>query len=45
MGPLLLGILTEIFDSQRAGVSVVIVFFVIGALILHKVDEQKGIEL
>ncbi|MCP3876285.1 MAG: MFS transporter [Desulfobacteraceae bacterium] len=45
MGPLLLGILTEIFNSQRAGVSVVIAFFVIGALILNTINEQRGIEV
>lgn len=43
MGPLLLGILTEAFNSQRAGIAVIIVFFVIGGLILHHVDEQAGI--
>ncbi len=44
-GPLLLGILTHVFQSQRAGVSVVILFFVIGALILHQVDEPEGIRI
>ncbi len=44
MGPLLLGVLTKAFDSQRVGVSVVIVFFIVGGLILHRVDEQAGIE-
>ena len=41
-GPLFLGILTQIFNSQRVGVAVVAVFFVIGFLILSKVDEQAG---
>ncbi len=41
-GPLFLGILTQVFDSQRAGISVVVLFFVIGGLILSRVDEQKG---
>lgn len=43
MGPLLLGILTEAFNSQRAGVSVVVVFFIIGMLLLAVVDEKEGI--
>ena len=43
MGPLLLGVLTEAFGSQRVGVSVVVVFFIIGALILTSVDEEKGV--
>jgi len=43
LGPLLLGILTEAFNSQRAGVSVVVVFFIIGMLLLAVVDEKEGI--
>ncbi len=43
MGPLLLGILTEAFDSQRAGVAAVILFFVVGGLLLTRVDETRGI--
>ncbi|MCG8636325.1 MAG: MFS transporter [Desulfobacterales bacterium] len=42
-GPMLLGILTQAFDSQRAGISVVVLFFVIGGLILSRVDEEKGV--
>jgi len=43
MGPLLLGVLTELFQSQRAGVSVVIIFFVVGGLMLTQVNESAGI--
>jgi len=42
LGPLFLGILTQVFDSQRVGISVVALFFVIGGLILSRVDEAKG---
>jgi UMF1 family MFS transporter len=42
MGPLLLGVLTRAFDSQRAGVAVVMLFFVAGGLLLSRVDEQEG---
>lgn len=45
MGPLLLGLLTNLFESQRVGVSIVIFFFIVGALILHKVDESTGIRM
>jgi UMF1 family MFS transporter len=45
MGPLLLGIFTGIFESQRAGVATVILFFVLGGLLLLKVDEKQGIAL
>ncbi len=43
MGPMLLGFLTQVFDSQRAGVSVVVLFFIIGGLLLTRVDEKAGI--
>ncbi len=36
--------MAEVFDSQRAGVSVVLAFFVVGGLILAGVSEQRGIE-
>lgn len=39
-GPMLLGFLTQAFNSQRVGVSVVILFFVAGGLVLTRVDEQ-----
>jgi UMF1 family MFS transporter len=44
VGPMLLGILTEIFKSQRYGVSVVMLMFFIGAIILNFVDEKEGIK-
>ncbi len=43
LGPLLLGLLTELFASQRAGMAIVIVFFIIGGLLLTVVDEQEGV--
>ena len=43
MGPLLLGLATTQFGSQRAGVATVILFFVIGGVILASVNEAKGI--
>ncbi|MDD9302513.1 MAG: MFS transporter [Desulfobacter sp.] len=42
LGPLLLGVLTQAFDSQRAGIAVVVLFFIIGGIILVFVDEEKG---
>jgi UMF1 family MFS transporter len=44
LGPLLLGIFTDIFKSQRAGISVVLVFFILGGLLLVRVDEKAGIK-
>lgn len=45
LGPLLLGILTEAFQSQRAGISVVALLFAIGGWILWRVDEDEGIRV
>ncbi len=45
LGPFLLGLLVEIFGSQRAGMSVVLLFFVTGSLILASVDEEEGIRV
>lgn len=42
LGPLLLGILTGAFESQRAGVASVVLFFLVGAVILLQVDERRG---
>ncbi len=41
-GPLLLGILSDLW-GQRVGVSVVLLFFVAGGLLLMTVDEKRGI--
>jgi len=43
IGPLMLGLLTETFASQRAGVAVVLVLFAVGLLLLAAVDEQEGV--
>jgi UMF1 family MFS transporter len=42
LGPLLLGVVTKLFDSQRAGVATVIAFFAVGGVILLTVDEKRG---
>ncbi len=42
IGPFFLGILTEIFNSQRAGMSIVLVMFIVGSLLLTRVDEEEG---
>lgn len=44
LGPFLFGILTTTFGNQRAGVAVVMVFFIIGALLLSRVEEAEGIK-
>ncbi|MCD6339760.1 MAG: MFS transporter [Verrucomicrobia bacterium] len=42
-GPLVLGRLTAWFDSQRAGMASVLLFFILGALLLLRVDEAEGL--
>ncbi len=42
LGPFLLGELTRFFGSQRAGMAVVLVFFVIGLALIGRVDEARG---
>lgn len=43
LGPLLLGAVTQAFDSQRVGVATVIAFFVVGGILLATVDERRGV--
>ncbi len=42
MGPLLLSIVAEQFSSQRLGVASVLLFFVVGTVLLARVDEKEG---
>ena len=43
IGPFLLGVLTQAFNSQRAGIAVVLVLFVLGLVLLASVDEEEGV--
>ena len=43
LGPLLLGAVTQAFDSQRVGVATVIAFFVVGGILLATLDERRGV--
>ena len=42
LGPALLGVLSDLYN-QRVGVASLLVFFLLGALILWRVDEREGI--
>jgi UMF1 family MFS transporter len=44
IGPLLFGLCTDVFNTQRAGVWVVMVLFVIGGMLLLSVNEKEGKE-
>ena len=43
LGPFLLGVLTSAFGTQRAGIAIVVALFVVGYLLLLRVDEVEGI--
>ena len=43
IGPLFLGILSQVFDSQRAGVSIVVILFILGLFLLKNINEKDGI--
>ncbi len=45
LGPMLMGIITEAFQSQRIGMATVGLFFIAGSLLLRTVDERAGIRL
>ena len=42
IGPLFLGAFTQLFNSQRAGIAIVIILFSIGSLLLSRVSEDKA---
>jgi UMF1 family MFS transporter len=42
LGPLLFGLLTQVSGTQRAGLVSVLVFFLVGGLLLLRVDEEEG---
>jgi MFS transporter, UMF1 family len=43
LGPLLYGTLTSMAGTDRAGMAVTVVFFIIGGVLLLRVDEREGI--
>ncbi|HET9066544.1 MAG TPA: MFS transporter [Gemmatimonadales bacterium] len=43
MGPLLLGLASQLFDNQRAGVATVLLFLLIGLVLVSRVDERDGV--
>ncbi len=45
VGPMLFGVLTTVFQSARAGISAILVLFLIGGVLLQWVNEKEGIAL
>ena len=43
LGPLLLGLVTQMFNSQRHGIFVVVVLLLMGFLLMSRVNEKVGI--
>ena len=43
LGPLLLGVLSDVYN-QRVGIASLLIFFLIGGVLLWRLDEQEGIE-
>ena len=44
-GPLIFGLVSQLFGNSRLGIISLIIFFISGALMLTRVDEQKGIQV
>ncbi|SCA56475.1 Major facilitator superfamily MFS_1 [Candidatus Terasakiella magnetica] len=42
IGPLLVGVMTEIFASQRAGMATILIFFVIGLACMRNLPDIRG---
>ncbi len=45
VGPFLLGVLTQWTGSQRWGISVVLVMFIAGIILMIPLDEEEGIAM
>ena len=43
LGPFMLGKMTLLFDSMRAGIAVVVLLFIVGGVLLLRVDEKEGV--
>ena len=44
-GPLVFGLVSQLFGNSRLGIVSLIIFFISGALLLTRVDEKKGIQV
>jgi UMF1 family MFS transporter len=44
-GPLIFGLVSQLFGNSRLGIISLIFFFISGALLLTRVDEEKGIQV
>lgn len=44
LGPMMLGVIVDVFENQRVGMATVLLFFIAGGLLLWTVDEARGID-
>ena len=44
-GPFIFGLVSQLFSNSRLGIVSLIIFFISGALLLTRVDEEKGIQV
>jgi UMF1 family MFS transporter len=44
-GPLVFGLVSQLFGNSRLGIISLIIFFITGGLMLTRVDEEKGIQI
>ncbi len=44
-GPLVFGLVSQLFGNSRLGIVSLIVFFIAGSILLTRVDEEKGIQV
>lgn len=44
-GPLVFGLVSQLFKNSRLGIVSLIIFFISGGLLLTRVDEEKGIQV
>jgi UMF1 family MFS transporter len=44
-GPLVFGLVSQLFNNSRLGIVSLIIFFITGGLLLTRVDEEKGIQV
>jgi UMF1 family MFS transporter len=44
-GPLVFGLVSQLFQNSRLGIISLIIFFIFGGLMLTRVDEEKGIQI
>jgi len=44
-GPLIFGLVSQLFGNSRLGIISLIIFFISGGLLLTRVDEEKGIQV